>query len=372
MKALLLCSEPVDYAIAVANGVADHAEVTAIFPQSRYGHLREWIDPRIRLDLVDWPRTRSLSNPAFLWRLTRSIRAVAPDVLHVLSNTTLWLNAAVPFWRGIPLVTTVHDVMMHPGDRETAQLPGWGSRLMVRQSPDLVVHGEGLREAAARTFGVDPARIHVVPHPAIRRYADLAAREGLRRSRPAGEFTVLLFGRIFAYKGLATLLQAEASLRDTIPGLRLVIAGRGDDPAELSTLMGDPARYDIRRGFVEDRDVAQLFVDADVVVLPYTEASQSGVLHVAATFGKPVVVTDVGELRATVESAGLGLVVPPEAPEALGQALRALAADPETRARLGRNAQAWSEGDDSPSTIGARTVALYQEILTRRAAASPN
>src|SRR5699024_5463865 len=93
--------------------------------------------------------------------------------------------------------------------------------------------------------------------------------------------------------------------------LRITIAGRGDDPWAFRSLMGKPDRYDIRHGFIEDPEVAQLFLDADVVVLPYTEASQSGVLNLAAAFGKPVIVTDVGELRASVEPNGLGMVVPP-------------------------------------------------------------
>lgn len=362
VKALLLSSEPVDYTIAMANGLAPHLRIGAILPRQKYEPLRRWIDPRVELNLVDWPRTRSLSNPAFLWRLNRMIQDQAPDVLHLLSNTSLWFNAALPVWRRRPLVTTVHDVALHPGDRDTARLPGWTSRLMARQSPHLIVHGEGLRRAAARSFGKAQDHVHVVPHPAIRRYADLARIAGLHRSRPEGEFVVLLFGRIFAYKGLGTLISAEKMLSGSLPGLRLVIAGRGDDPAGLRPLMGRPECYDIRRGFIEDIEVAQLFTDADVVVLPYEEASQSGVLHLAAAFGKPVIVTDTGELRVTVEPNGLGLVVPPRAPDRLAAAIAALARDPELRARLGENARRWSEGPNAATTIGGTTADLYARI----------
>ncbi len=134
------------------------------------------------------------------------------------------------------------------------------------------------------------------------------------RTASAPGLNVLLFGRIFAYKGLEQLVRTEAVLGDRIPGLRITIAGRGDDPSSMRELMGDPARYDVRHRFIEDAEVAQLFLDADVVALPYTEASQSGVLNVAATFGKPIVATDVGELRRTVEGNGMGLVVPPGDP----------------------------------------------------------
>ncbi|QEW23416.1 Glycosyltransferase KanE (plasmid) [Paracoccaceae bacterium] len=366
MKVLLLNSQPVDYTIAFANGLAPHAETVAVLPRDLYAPLRKWIDPRVRLELVDWPRTRSLRNPAFLRRLVQIVRDEQPDVLHLLSNTTLWLNAAAPFWRAPVLVTTVHDVGLHPGDRDTARLPGWGARLMARQSDHVIVHGDRLRHTAARALAMPRDRIHVLPHPAIRRYADLARAEGMRRSRPPEEFVVLLFGRIFAYKGLTTLIRAEAALDRSLPGLRLVIAGRGDDPRALMDQMGDPDRYQIHTGHIPDALVAELFTEADVVVLPYDEASQSGVLHVAATFGKPVVVTDVGELRATVEPNDTGLVIPPRSPQALARALRHLAADPEDRARLGRNALRWSQGPNAPCTIGASALALYRELVESR------
>jgi glycosyltransferase involved in cell wall biosynthesis len=114
--------------------------------------------------------------------------------------------------------------------------------------------------------------------------------------------------------------------------------------------------------------VAQLFLDADAVALPYVEASQSGVLNVAAAFRKPVVVTDVGELRATVEPNGLGLVVPPRDPQALADALARLAAEPRLAAELGARARAWAEGPNAPETVGRAASELYARIAARAAA----
>jgi glycosyltransferase involved in cell wall biosynthesis len=370
MKVVLVSSEPVDFTLAFANGLAPHAETLAILPESRYADLRPWFDPGLKLDLVDWPRTRSLHNPAFLAGLVGRIRAARPDVVHLLSNSSLWLNAAVPFCRGPLLVTTVHDVVVHPGDRDTARLPGWSARLLARQSDHLVVHGESLRTAAAAAFGKPADRVHVLSHPTIRRYADLARDLRLTRARPEGDFVVLFFGRVFAYKGLDTLIRAEAALGDRLPGLKVVIAGRGDDPGQLTHLMGNPARYEIHRGHIADRETAQLFTEADLVVLPYDEASQSGVLHLATSFGKPVVVTDVGELRATVEPNRLGLVVPPRSPDALAAAVLRLAENPAERESLGRQARAWSEGDNAATSVGAAAVSLYRTILGQAAVSS--
>lgn len=365
MKVLLIAPGPVDHAIACANGLAPHAEIVLAAPARLYQGLEEWLDPLIDLRLIDWPRTRSGRNAAMLLRLLALVRQVRPDVIHILSNTTLWLNAIAPVLRWhAPVVTTVHDVTVHPGDRDTKQLPGWSASLMARQSDDLVVHGAGLRDAAADRFRKPVTRVHVLPHPAITRYAQMA--QGLTKTPKGQGLRVLLFGRMFAYKGIDDLLRAEALLGDRIPGLVLTLAGRGDDPRDMQDLMGQPARYDIRHGFVADRDVAQLFLDADVVVLPYSEASQSGVLMIAATFGKPVIVTDVGELGQTVRNCGAGLVVPPRDPAALAKALVALHENPALRDRLAEHARNWADGAIRPDNVGLQMVRLYDHILQTR------
>lgn len=116
----------------------------------------------------------------------------------------------------------------------------------------------------------------------------------------------------------------------------MIVAGAAAIRGSFATSWGDPGRYDIRNRFIGDREVAQLFLDADLVALPYVEASQSGVLNIAAAFGCPVVATDVGEFRATVETRRLGLVAPPGDPARLAEAIALLAARPALAAELRR------------------------------------
>ncbi|QDA35823.1 glycosyltransferase family 4 protein (plasmid) [Paracoccus liaowanqingii] len=361
LKVLLLVSDLEDYTIAFTNGLAHHVDVILAVPRRQYTALADWIDPSVDLRLLDWPRHRSPANIGLIAALWRLVRREHPDVIHILSNNTLWLNLVVPFWRGIPVVTTIHDVTLHPGDRETATLPAWAPRLMARQSAHIVVHGDGLKAHAVEVFRKDGRAVHVLPHPAMPRYALLAEREGLRR-RSDGTFRVLMFGRIFAYKGLDLLMRAENLLRD-MPDLRIVVAGRGDDPMTMRNRMGDPTKYDIRHRFILDREVAQLFLDADIVVLPYSEASQSGVLHLAGTFSRPVVATEVGEVGPAVRDHDLGLVVPVADAQALASAIRRLAGDAALRGKLGQRAQEWAQGDNSPRAIGAKSACLYRSII---------
>ena len=363
MKALLLASELEDYTISFASGLAQHLKVVLAVPRRRYEHLASWFDPAVDLRLLEWPRHRSLRNPWFLRGLTGLIRQERPNLVHLLSNSTLWLNFAAPFWRPIPLVTTIHDVDVHPGDSDTRTLPAWAPKLMVRQSRHIVVHGEGLKQRVLERYSKSADHVHVLSHPAIHRYAEHARRQKMAPCRADGVVRILLFGRIFAYKGLEHLVRAESMLSRCFPKLRFTIAGRGDDPWVYRSLMGDPDRYDIRNRFIEDDEVAQLFLDTDIVVLPYTEASQSGVLNLAAAFGKPVIVTDVGELPGTVLSNGLGLVVPPGDGTSLSRAILSLAQDKGLRCKLGANALGWSTGANSPEQVGAQAASLYRKVM---------
>lgn len=365
MKAMLIVSELEDYTISVANGAADYMHVILCVPKRNYSHLLSCFDARVDVRLLDWPRHRSLKNIGFIHNLWQLARCDRPDVIHLLSNNTLWLNLLVPFWRRTPLLTTVHDIAAHPGDRDTRILPKWATDFSARRADHLVVHGECLRSFAIERFDRDPQCVHVLPHPVIRRYADLATSRGLTR-KVHDTFNVTMFGRVYAYKGLESLIRAEAILNSRVPNLKITIAGRGDDPWRLQHLMGDPTRYDIRSRFIADAEVAQIFLDSDLVALPYIEASQSGVLAIAAAFGKPVIATDVGELGRTVEDGRLGLVVPPADPVSLAEAIARLASQPEELRSLGRAAQAWSRGPVSYSTVGKLTASLYKALSSEQ------
>ncbi len=364
-KALLLVTDLEDYTIAFANGLAGHVPVVLGVPRRQYAKLAEWFDPAVDLRLLDWPRHRSPANLLLLASLVRLVRRERPGVIHLLSNNTLWLNLLARARGGIPLVTTVHDVTVHPGDAETARLPGWATTAMARQSQHIVVHGESLKRQAEARFGKPPERVHVLPHPTITRYARLARREGLR-APPDRAFRVLFFGRVYAYKGLELLVRAEALVR-SVPELRIVIAGRGDDAWTFRDRMGEPRRYDVRHRYIPDLEVAQLFTEADVVVLPYAEASQSGVLHVAAAFGKPVIASGVGELGRTVGRYGLGPVVPPGDADALAREIERLAADAALRDRFGARARAWAEGECAPAAVGEAAAQLYRRVSSQHA-----
>jgi glycosyltransferase involved in cell wall biosynthesis len=171
---------------------------------------------------------------------------------------------------------------------------------------------------------------------------------------------ILYFGLIRPYKAVDVLLRA---FREFV-GAELWIVGRplGVEIAELEELAA-ACRSTVRMvtRFVDDEEIPALFRRADIVALPHRDAEQSGVLFTALAFGKPIVMTDVGGFG-EVAAQGVGRLVPPDDPDALGAALAGLLSDPAERDRLAAAARAAATGPFSWDAIAEQHLALYRQL----------
>ncbi len=168
---------------------------------------------------------------------------------------------------------------------------------------------------------------------------------------------VLFFGSWTAYKGIDVLLEAFAQVRDALPAARLVLAGDVSADLDLPAVLARAAAIggvDARPGYLPVPEVPEVLGRARVVAVPYVRASQSGVAHLAYTFGRPVVGTDVGDLPAVIRHGSTGLIVDPDDPTALADALVTLLADPALAARFGAAGRESlsSRWEDAAAAIG--------------------
>ena len=147
---------------------------------------------------------------------------------------------------------------------------------------------------------------------------------------------ILFFGRIWKYKGLEYLIRAQPMITAAFPEARIVIAGAGEDFEPYRRQMAHPDRFIIRNHFIEPAERDELFRQASIVVLPYIEATQSGVVPLAYACAKPVIATRTGALSEAVEDGRTGLLVPPADSAALARAVIELLGDPARRQVMGR------------------------------------
>lgn len=254
--------------------------------------------------------------------------------------------------RGRPVVLTAHDILPHeplPGQR-------WGQRRLYRSVDAVVVHSQRGRERLVNEASVDPDKIAVIPHgvlaPDPATPATLPPELDGTDARPV----VLCFGLIRPYKGVDVLLEAWRGVDDA----QLWIVGTPRmDLAPLRAQATDSVRFVPR--FVTEGELIACFTQADIAVLPYRRADQSGVLNTALAFGTPLLVSDVGGFD-EIAALGAARLVPPGDPDALRAALVALLADAPERARLSAGARAAAAGPLSWDAIAAQTIAVYDRI----------
>ena len=172
-----------------------------------------------------------------------------------------------------------------------------------------------------------------------------------------------MFGLMRPYKGIDVLLDAwrgaagEAPIEDA----ELLIAGMPRmDISELRAAA--PANVSFDPHFVGDQELPAYFERADLVVLPYLQADQSGVLFTALAFGKPLLLSDVGGFP-EMQSTGAARIVKAGDARALGKALREMLADRATLTEMCVRARAAANGRYSWKAIAAAHVELYQRLL---------
>jgi glycosyltransferase involved in cell wall biosynthesis len=220
----------------------------------------------------------------------------------------------------------------------------------------VIVHSEHGAARLRDEAGVDPQKVHVIPHGVFHHLTGVDPAP-LPLGAASGP-VALCFGLMRPYKGLDVLL--EAWRRADVPdGAELWMVGRPRmDVEPLRAASPRGVRWLTR--FVSDAELAALFRAADLAVLPYREIDQSGVLYTALAFGTPLLLSAVGGFPAVART-GAAELVPPGDPDALAQELGALLRDRARRAALADAARR-AGAPDGPygwDAIARRTLALY-------------
>jgi glycosyltransferase involved in cell wall biosynthesis len=222
-----------------------------------------------------------------------------------------------------PRVLTAHDVL--PREPRPGQLRA--QRRLYERMDGVVVHSEHGRDRLVDALGVDPAKVAVIEHGAFDHLTRLPEERPLPPELAAVETPVVLFfGLLRPYKGLDVLLEAWRG----ITGAELWVVGR---PFGVELPSPPPPGVRFVPRFVDDAEIPALFRRADLVVLPYREIDQSGVLFTALAFGTPLVLSAVGGFP-EVAARGAAELVPPSDAAALHATLETLLRDDDRRARL--------------------------------------
>jgi glycosyltransferase involved in cell wall biosynthesis len=276
--------------------------------------------------ICDLPVATYGGMAGFLWRLAlapaivpglvRRLRALRPDLavcampgpLDVLMLTALWL-------RRIPVVVMVHDADPHPGDILPMMLIL--QRAIVRRADAVVTLSAHVADRLREQGLVRPdVKLAVITHPP-RHFGPLPPPPFAHD----GPLRLLFFGRLLAYKGLDFLADALGLLGPRAD-LETRIVGSGPESPTLAALRTLPG-VTVENRWVPEGEIGAIIAWSDALVLPYREASQSGVAAAAIAARRHVIATRVGGLTEQLGGEALALLCDPE-PTALAIGLDAL------------------------------------------------
>lgn len=290
--------------------------------------------------------------------IRRAIQTFQPDVIHIQEVIWDYLLFALPTLRRFPIVLTIHDPVPHSGE---AQLSGLRKRYnlyrwLLRRSCDAVIaHGDFLSSEVERLYPRLYKKVFSIPHGPLGTM-DEAPSFGWEQG------ALLFFGRIHAYKGLAYFIEAVELIAENGIPVKGIIAGRGAELDLYRERLSKSQLFEIIEGFIPNRDIPALFHRAQIVVLPYTDGTQSGVAALAMGYARPVIASKVGSIPELVQHGITGLLTEARSVDSLVAAVSNLVQKPVLCEEMGMNGWGRCKTELSWATIGSLTLATYETV----------
>jgi glycosyltransferase involved in cell wall biosynthesis len=313
-------------------------------------------------------------------RLIRYASRARPAVFHILWNNkfetidrtllTLYYKAL-----GKKVVLTAHNVNAGRRDSNDNALNRLTLRIQYRLADHIFVHTNSMKNELIADFGVRESSITVIPFGINNAVPDTDVTRAQARQRLGigpDERAILFFGTIAPYKGLEYLVAAFQRLLAERSDYRLIIAGRPKNGTEQyweairRTLEGvDRGRMVQKIEFIPDEDTELYFKAADVLILPYKEIFQSGVLFLGFSFGLPAIVADVGSLSEDVVVGKTGFVFRAGDPVDLAEVIKRYFASELFEALPQRRRQIRNLANEQHSwdTVGRMTQTVYEALV---------
>jgi glycosyltransferase involved in cell wall biosynthesis len=312
--------------------------------------------PGLLVDNGDGPISSLLRaiNPVSWRDLYQLLQMTQADIFHIVASHE-WNPLLVHMIRklGKPLVFTIHDPEHHLGTP-------WRTRIsdnyLVRKSDAVVVLSK-LGGGQLQKQGIPAHKIYQIPHGVY----SFFTRWDVEHVQQ--EKVMLFFGRIEPYKGVDLLLDAFSKIVRDLPDWKLVIAGNGDFSAYASAFQHP--QIEVINKFIPDDEVSALMKRSSMVVLPYLEATQSGVIPTAYSFARPVIATRVGSLEEMVAHGQTGLIVPANNPDELAQAIKTLALDDGLRNMMGKQAYEMAMNEWNWTGIARKHLDVYGKVVDK-------
>lgn len=318
---------------------------------------------------------------AYYLRLIRYAFTAKPRIFHILWNNRFEMfdrTLLMLYYKVLrkSVVFTAHNVNKRKRDSTDSVLNRMTLRIQYWLADHIFVHTSKMKNELIEQFGVPARRITVIPFGINNSVPntnlstwEAKERLGIRENRKS----ILFFGRIKPYKGLEYLITAFRRLAESCDDYQLIIAGRLEEGCERywESIQREIQEYVesgriiLRIEFIPDGEIEVYFKGADVLVLPYKEIFQSGVIFLGYNFGLPAIVADVGSLKDEIVEGKTGLVFRPEDPNDLSRTIERYFTNELFADLSGRRQQIrdYAMERHSWALVGQMTTGIYRSLL---------
>lgn len=296
-----------------------------------------------------------------------------PDIVHAHDWLVAWAGDTLHGLFGVPLVATIHATekgrnggTIPPGQPAGIHAVEWW---LTYQAHRVIACSRFMVEEIRASFALPSAKIDEIPNG-----VDVGpwAPPSPPPPRGAGGPLVVSWGRLVYEKGFQFLVEAMSSLRRHVPGVRLVIAGRGSYLSELEGLAQFMGVADVVEfaGFLPDGELRALLHRASCVVIPSLYEPFGIVALEALAAGAPLVAAATGGMAEVLEGTDAGLLVPPGDAGGMAVAIERMLTDADLAAAAQVAGQTLVTREYAWDAIAALTVATYEVARTAAAGAA--
>ena len=335
----------------------------------------------VSVTLIEMPRRISpLADLVALTRLVRHLRRIRPTIVHAHTPKGGLLGMISSWVARVPVrVYHVHGLPLETSSGLRKALLAISERVSCQLAHRVLAVSRGVRQKSIDAGLVSAAKVFVPEHGSINgvdavnefgpRISDAENRRALHAAWriDEGALVIAFVGRIVRDKGVGELAAAWAQIRGAYPSTVLVLAGPEEERDPVPQAVRDELRRDPRvrmLGLVDQP--REVYLSADIVVLPTYREGLPGVPLEAAAMGLPVVITNATGCEEAVEDGVTATVVPIGDVGALANALRAYLDNPELRAAHGASGRARVLERFAPPRLWRAHSDVYMELLRTR------
>ncbi|UHG93160.1 glycosyltransferase family 4 protein [Spirosoma oryzicola] len=280
------------------------------------------------------------------------------DIINLVGQDDLFVYFH-KYLKNEKIVHSLHEVANHYVQQKTSfKIIDY----LTDKGKHIIVHSNRSYNQLCENYKLNKEKVYVVNFGLFETYNLFNINDISLVKREKGELYILFYGLLRKYKGLNTLINAISLIDHLTPDLRIIIAGQGDCDELLDINYNN--KYIIINKKLTNEEVAYLNVNSDVVLCPYTSASQSGIVMTSFVFNRPIVASSLESFRDVIIDGENGLLVEPGSTQSLAEAILKLYNDKPTLKKLQKGVDNFSSSTDyNWDNIALKTYNIYSNIV---------